>query len=196
MASGSLGPSVPLFGKPKPPAPLPADWATEVERLGKEALLLEVRLNRPLTKNDLFLQLHVPFDLLDPVTRAISRSVRLELRTLGTREREDFERESHDIIVRGLAERAKGIARRGLTLADVAALSPPERELADLQRLFDYMRAVLEADLPARMLMPSEVARLVPRAAALPPEERSPFHLVRHLGVGLYTARLVKAAMG
>ena len=197
MAPSSFGSSVPLFGKPKVPQSLPPERAAEVERLGKEALLLEVRLDRPITKNSLFLELHIPFDLLDPVTRAISREVRMDLRALGTREREDLERESHDLIVRGLAERAKVIEKRGLTLADVAALSPPERSLADLQRLFGYMRAVLELkDLPPRMLMPSEVSRLLPRAVALPPEERTPFRLVRDLGVGLYTARLVKAALG
>lgn len=195
MPPGPLCPAVPLFGKPKPSPPLPAERAAEVERLGKEALLLEARLNRPITKNDLFLELHVPFDLMDPVTHAISRNVSLDLRTLGIREREGLERESHDVVVRALAERAKAVEKRGMTLAVVAALSPPDRTLADLQRLFGYMRAVLEADLPPRMLMPSEVSRLLPRAAALPPGERTPFRLVRNLGVGLYTARLVKAAM-
>ncbi|MDE1822628.1 MAG: hypothetical protein KGI98_17465 [Euryarchaeota archaeon] len=188
---------MPLFGKPKPPALASRQREEEIERFAKEALLLEARLNRPITKNDLFLSLHIPFDLLDPVTRSISKEVRVDLKLLGSSERDRLERESHDVIVRGLAERAEVIEKRGLTMADVAALCPAGRSLADLQRLFGYMRAVLELkELPPRTLMPSEVSRLLPRAAALPPEERTPFRLVRNLGVGLYTARLVKAAMG
>ncbi len=188
---------MPLFGKPKPPTPLAPEKQADVERLGKEALLLEARLNRPITKNDLFLKLHIPYELLDPVIAAIGRDVRVDLARLGGQDRDRLERESHDVIVRGLSERAKTIEKRGLTLADVAALSPPQRSLADLQRLFGYMRAVLELkELPPRIAMPTEVSRLLPRASSLPPEERTPFRLVRDLGVGLYTARLVKAAMG
>ncbi|MDE1882066.1 MAG: hypothetical protein KGI89_16145 [Euryarchaeota archaeon] len=186
-----------LFGRPTPPPLSFREREAEIERCAKEALLLEARFNRPIAKNDLFLKLHIPFELLDRVTRAISRDVRVDLALLGSSERDRLERESHDLIVRALAERAKPIEKRGLTLADVAVLSPPNRSLVDLQRLFGYMRAVLELkELPPRIAMPSEVSRLLPRAAALPADERTPFRLVRDLDVGIYTARLVKAALG
>lgn len=188
---------MPLFGKPKSPALTSARRDAEIERLAKEALFLEARLNRPITKNDLFLSLHVPFDLMAAVEVSISRSVRVDLALLGSSERDRLERESHDVIVRGLREQPRAVEKRGMTLADVATLSPPDRSLADVQRLFGYMRAVLELkELPPRIAMPTEVSRLLPRASELPPGERTPFRLVWNLGVGLYTARLVKAAMG
>ena len=84
--------------------------------------------------------------------------------------------------------------KRGLTLADVAILSPPNYTLAQLQRLFGYMRAVLEMDIrPENLSLTPDVEELARRALGLPPEERTPFRLVRNLRVGLYKARLIKA---
>ena len=44
----------------------------QVQKYGREALLLEARLNRSVAKNDLFVTLHVPFELLEPVLTAIA----------------------------------------------------------------------------------------------------------------------------
>ncbi|MDE1819701.1 MAG: tetratricopeptide repeat protein [Euryarchaeota archaeon] len=166
----------------------------QIEGYGREALLLEAKLNRPITKNDLFLTLHIPFDLLDPVTRAISRSVDVDVRDLPEQELKDLESASYHLINAALEQRAEIVEKRGLTLADVAILSPPNYTLAQLQRLFGYMRAVLEMDIrPENLSLTPDVEELARRALGLPPEERTPFRLVRNLRVGLYKARLIKA---
>ncbi len=166
----------------------------QIEGFGREALLLEAKLNRPITKNDLFLTLHIPFDLLDPVTRAISRNVDVEVRDLPEQELKDLESASYHLINAALEQRAEIVEKRGLTLADVAILSPPNYTLAQLQRLFGYMRAVLEMDIrPENLSLTPDVEELARRALGLPPEERTPFRLVRNLRVGLYKARLIKA---
>ncbi len=97
----------------------------EVQRRAREALLLEARLNRTVTKNDLFVTLHVPYELLEPVLTAIGRNVKVNLDRLTPTEIRDLENASYHLITAAVEHRPPGIERRGLTLADVAVLSPP-----------------------------------------------------------------------
>ena len=164
-----------------------------IERHGREALLLEARLRRTVTKNDLFVTLHVPFDLLEPVLTAIGRPVKVDLDGLSEPELRDLETASYHLIATALERRPEGIERRGFTLADVAVLSPPTATLDQVQRLFGYLRAVLEADLrPENLRLTPDVEELARRALLLPENERTLFQLVRTLKVGLFKARLIK----
>lgn len=166
----------------------------QIEAFGREALLLEAKLNRQVTKNDLFLTLHIPYDFLDPVTRTISRSMEVNLKDLSEQEFKDLESASYHLITTAMEQRADAVEKRGLTLADVAVLSPPSYTLAQLQRLFGYMRAVLETEVrPDNLSLTPDVEDLARRALSLPPEERTLFRIVRNLRVGLYKARLIKA---
>ena len=165
----------------------------EVQRFGREALLLEAKLHRPVAKNDLFVTLHVPFEFLDPVLGAIGRTPKLDLERLGANEVRDLENASYHLISAALEHRPAGIEHRGLSLADVAVLSPPTASLDQIQRLFGYLRAVLEADLrPENLSLTPDVEELARRAIGLPAEQRTLFQLVRNLRVGLFKARLIK----
>ena len=165
----------------------------QIQRFGREALLLEAKLHRPVTKNDLFVTLHVPFDFLDPVLSAIGISPKLDLGRLDATEVRDLENASYQLVTAALDRRPPGIERRGFTLADVAALTPETFSLAQTQRLFAYLRAVLEADLrPENLSLAPDVEDLARRALVLPAEQRTLFQLVRNLRVGLYKARLIK----
>ncbi len=165
----------------------------QVQRYGREALLLEARLNRPVTKNDLFVTLHVPFEFLEPVLSAIGRSPPIALDRLSAEEVRELENGSYQLIAAALERRPPGIEHRGLTLADVAVLSPPTATLEQLQRLFGYLRAVLEADLrPENLELAPDVEELARRALVLPAAQRTLFQLVRTLRVGIYKARLIK----
>jgi tetratricopeptide (TPR) repeat protein len=165
----------------------------EIQKHGREALLLEARLHRTVTKNDLFVTLHVPFEFLDPVLQAIGRSPAMDLEHLDPADVRDLETASYHLIVGALERRPPGIERRGLSLADVAVLAPPNLSLDQVQRLFGYLRAVLEADLRAEKLsLPPDVEELARQAISLPPEQRTLFQLVRTLRVGLLKARLIK----
>jgi len=165
----------------------------EIQRHGREALLLEAKLHRPVTKNDLFVSLHVPFEFLDPVLAAISQSPKVDLPRLEAAEVRDLENASYQLITAALDRRPPGLERRGFTLADVAALAPPTYTLAQSQRLFGYLKAVLEAELrPENLALAPDVEELARRALALPPEQRTLFQLVRTLRVGVYKARLIK----
>ena len=165
----------------------------EVQRRAREALLLEARLNRTVTKNDLFVTLHVPYELLEPVLAAIGRNVKINLDRLTPTEIRDLENASYHLITAAVEHRPPGVERRGLTLADVAVLSPPAYSLDQIERLFGYLRAVLEADLrPENLQLTPDVEDLARKALVLPPEQRTLFQLVRTLRVGIYKARLIK----
>ncbi len=79
-----------------------------IEKYGREALLLEARLNRTVTKNDLFVALHVPFDHLDPVLQVLSRSPRVDIDRLPEKEMQDLEVASYHLIHSALESRPAG----------------------------------------------------------------------------------------
>lgn len=165
----------------------------EIQRYGRDALLLEAKLHRPVTKNDLFVALHVPFEFLDPVLSAIGQTPKVDLAHLDPAEARDLENASYQLITAALDRRPPGLERRGLSLADIQALVPPAYSLAQSQRLFGYLRAVLEAEIRSENLaLAPDVEELARRALALPPEQRTLFQLVRTLRVGVYKARLIK----
>src|SRR5208282_3300992 len=152
----------------------------QVQRYGREALLLEARLNRPVAKNDLFVTLHVPFEFLEPVLGAIGRPVKIDLDRLSAVEVHDLETQSQHLITAALERRPPGIERRGFSLSDVAVLSPPNMSLDQLQRVFGYLRSVLEADLrPENLVLTPDVEDLARKALVLPPDQRTLFQLVR-----------------
>ncbi len=166
----------------------------EIQRYGREALLLEARLNRTLTKNDLFVTLHVPFEFLAPVLRELSQVPKVDLGRLAPEEWRELDGGSYHLITAALERRPPGVERRGLTLADVAALSPANASLEAMQRSFGYLRAVLEAEIkPETLTLPADVEELARQALALPAESRTLFQLVKTLRVGVYKARLIKA---
>lgn len=165
----------------------------EIQRHARDALLLEARLHRTVTKNDLFVSLHIPYEFLEPVLSAIGRNAKVELERLAANEIRDLENASFHLISSALEHRPPGIERRGFTLADVAVLSPPAYSLDQIERLFGYLRAVLESDLrPENLKLTPDVEDLARKALVLPPEQRTLFQLVRTLRVGIYKARLIK----
>ena len=165
----------------------------EVQRFARDALLLEARLNRTVTKNDLFVTLHVPYEFLEPVLSLIGRDAKVALDRLDADEVRDLENASYHLITSAVEHRPAGIERRGFTLADVAVLSPPAYSLDQIERLFGYLRAVLEADLrPENLKLTPDVEELARKALVLPAEQRTLFQLVRTLRVGIYKARLIK----
>jgi tetratricopeptide (TPR) repeat protein len=165
----------------------------EIQRFGREALLLEARLNRTVAKNDLFVTLHVPYEFLEPVLTAIGRTPKVDLERLESADVRDLENASYHLITSALEHRPSGIERRGFRLADVAVLSPPTYSLEQIQRLFGYFKSVLEADLrPENLALTPDVEDLARQALVLPPEQRTLFQLVRSLRVGVYKARLIK----
>jgi len=165
----------------------------EIQRYGREALLLEARLNRTVAKNDLFVTLHVPYEFLEPVLNAIGKNPKIDLERLEASEVRDLENASYHLITSALEHRPPGIERRGFTLADVAVLAPPSYSLDQIERVFGYLRAVLEADLrPENLALTPDVEALARQALVLPPEQRTLFQLVRNLRVGVYKARLIK----
>ena len=165
----------------------------DLQRFGREALLLEARLHRAVTKNDLFVTLHVPYEFLEPVLNALSKTPKIDLDRLPPNEVRDLENASFHLISSALEHRPTGIEHRGFTLADVAVLAPASYSLDQTQRLFGYLKAVLEADLrPENLRLTPDVEELARKALVFPPEQRTLFQLVRNLRVGVYKARLIK----
>ncbi|HEV2428220.1 MAG TPA: tetratricopeptide repeat protein, partial [Thermoplasmata archaeon] len=165
----------------------------QVDRFGREALLLEARLHRTVTKNDLFVTLHVPFDFLEPVLSGVTRDPKVDLSQLDEAQLHQLETASYQIITAALDRRSEGVERRGFSLADVAVLSPSGRSLKEIQQLFGYLRAVLEVELrPENLKLEPDVEELARRALLLPAEQRTLFQIVRNLKVGIFRARLIK----
>jgi tetratricopeptide (TPR) repeat protein len=166
----------------------------ETEVHGLAALHLESQLGRPVTKNDLFVQLKVPFDQLDPVLAAVSREVKIDVPSLEPAAFADLEARSCRLITTALERRPPGIESRGLTVVDVAALSGPTDTLTDVQRLFAYLDTVLRMDIrPENLRLTPQAEEVARRALQLPAGQRTLFGLVRTLQIGIFQARVVKA---
>ncbi len=166
----------------------------QVERFGRDALLLEAKIGRPVARNDLFVTLHVPYDLLDPVLEALTRTPKIDLKRLSEEEVRDLEAASCQLVTAALERHPEGIDRRGLALSDVALLAPPSYSLGELQRLFGYVQAVLELELkPENLTLTPEVEELARRALLLVEGQRTLFEIVRTLRVGLFKGRIIKA---
>ncbi len=158
------------------------------------ALREEARIGRPITKNDLFVTLHVPFDLLDAVLAAIAREVSVDVPALPPEELDRFERESNLLIGRALESGRIAADGGEIDLAVVAALADPEDRLLVVQRRFAYVRAVLGMEIrPENLHLTPEVEAVARDALSLPPAERGLFALVHALGIGIFRARIVKA---
>ncbi|MGI0055517.1 MAG: tetratricopeptide repeat protein [Thermoplasmata archaeon] len=165
-----------------------------VDEIALNALRTEYQLGRPITKNDLFVNLHVPFDLLDPVLAAIAREVKIDIGALAPADLECLEGRSCDLITTALRTDGRVRDSGELSLPDVAALAPPTASLSDVQRLFAYVDAVLRLDVrPENLHLTAEVEETARRALSLPVEQRTLFGLVRTLQIGLYRAQIVKA---
>lgn len=166
----------------------------ETDVYGVAALRLESQLGRPITKNDLFVQLKVPFDQLDPVLAALSREEKADVATLEPAAFADLEARSCRLITAALERRPPGVERRGLTVADVAALAGANDSLADVQRLFAYVDTVLRMDIrPENLRLTPQAEEVARRALTLPLHQRTLFGLVRTLQIGIFQARVVKA---
>lgn len=168
--------------------------ARETDGYGLAALKLESTLGRPITKNDLFVQLKVPFEQLDPVLAAVSREVKVDVASLEPTDFADLELRSCRLITAALERRPPGVETRGLTVADVAALSGPHDGLTDVQRLFAYVDTVLRMDIrPENLRLTPQAEDVARRALQLPLSQRTLFGLVRTLQIGIFQARVVKA---
>jgi tetratricopeptide (TPR) repeat protein len=164
-----------------------------IESYGKKALMLSSKLGRATTKNDLFMSLKVPWDLLDPVMREYSKVVEINLSQLTEKDVMDFEGMSYNIITQAFALHFSSVERGSLTQADVATLAPPDYTLNQIQRLFGYIQSVLSTPIrPETLKLPPDVENMARDAMSFPPEERDPFHLVKNLRIGLYKAMLIK----
>jgi len=165
----------------------------QIQTYGREALLLEARLNRPITKNDLFLTLHIPFELLDPVTKAMGRTPEIRVEELSEEDLRELENATFHVINSALEQKGSVLEKKGLTLADVATFAPTATNLGQIQRIFGYMRSVLRMEItPDRLRLTPDLEELARQALALPETERTLFGLVRNLRVGLYKARIIK----
>ncbi|MCW6166969.1 MAG: tetratricopeptide repeat protein [Thermoplasmatales archaeon] len=165
-----------------------------VDDFALAALRSEHELGRPVTKSDLFVGLHVPFDLLDGVLAAMARETKVDISALSPSDLEVLERRSRTLVERAAEQPSSSGDARSLTLVDVAALADPADALSDVQRLFAYVDAVLKMDLrPENLHLTPEMEDTARQALALPPEERSLFGIVRALHIGVYRARIVKA---
>ena len=166
----------------------------QIESFGKRGLLLSAQLNRPVTRNDLFMTIKVPWDLLDPVMREIYKVVEVDLSQLTEKEVTDLEALSYNLITQAQQRHLPSVERGNITQADVAALSPPEATLGQVQRLFGYVQTVLGTPVKADALhLTPEVEEMARKAMTFPPEERSPFNLMKNLRIGLYKAMVIKA---
>ncbi len=166
----------------------------QIELYGKKALVLSAQSNRPISRNDLFMTLQVPWDLIDPVMREVTKVVEIDVNKLPDKELMDLEGMSYHLITQAMERRLSSVDRGSLSLADVAFLSPPEYSLAQVQRLMGYVQSVLMMSIhPETMKLSRDVEDLARKALTLPPEERTPFKLVKNLRIGVYKAMIIKA---
>ncbi|MFZ0698849.1 MAG: tetratricopeptide repeat protein [Thermoplasmata archaeon] len=164
-----------------------------IDRQGLAALRLEAELRRPVTKNDLFVSLRVPFEMLDPVMAAMGRTPKIDVYRLPTTELAELEAASVRLITSAAGRWPGGIEPGALSLADIAVLSPPESSLDQVQRLFGYLEAVLHLDIrPENLELAPDVEELARQAMSAGGDDRTAFELVRDLRIGIFKARLIQ----
>ncbi|MEM0129397.1 MAG: tetratricopeptide repeat protein [Thermoplasmata archaeon] len=165
-----------------------------IEALALAALREEGRRRTPVTKHDLFVTLHVPFDLLDPVLAAMARAPSLDVASLSAEAIDQLEQETVALVE--AAAEADRLPNEGGTwsLADVAWLSDPAETLAALQRKFAYVQAVLGMELrPENLSLTPALEEVARRALADGSVEDGVFALVLRYRVGLFHARIIQA---
>lgn len=164
-----------------------------IDQQGLAALRLEAELQRPVTKNDLFVSLRVPFEMLEPVIAAMGRTPKIDVYRLPAAELAQLEAASVRLISAAGERWPGGIESGSLTLADIAVLSPSESSLDRVQRLFAYLEAVLHLDIrPENLELTPDVEELARQAMSVPEDDRSAFELVRDLRIGIFKARLIQ----
>lgn len=164
-----------------------------IDQQGLAALRLEAQLQRPVTKNDLFVSLRVPFEMLDPVLAAVGRTSKVDVSRLPAPELAELEAESVSLITSAMDRWPGGVEPGALGLVDVAALSPSETSLEQVQRLFAYLEAVLHLDIrPENLELTADVEDLARQAMSAGRDDRTTFQLVRDLRIGIFKARLIQ----
>jgi len=188
---------MPLFRKRKASQPFPPERAAEVQRYAKEALLLSGRLKRPMTPNDLYMILYVPWELVDHVMAAITDVPTVSLDQLSSDDLARLDNASQSAISASYQADPQHLQEEGLSLGDIAVRSPKDWTLDQIKELFGFIVAVLQLKtLPPRDSWPIDIKDLAHRASTLPPTAQSTYGLVSELGIGVYKARLVKEALG
>ncbi len=164
-----------------------------IDRQGLAALRLEADLHRPITKNDLFVSLRVPFEMLDSVLAAMGRTPKIDVYRLPATELAELEEASVRLITSAVERWPDGIEPGSLNLADIAMLSPAETSLEQVQRLFAYLEAVLHLDIrPENLELTPDVEELARQAMSAGGDDRTVFELVRDLRIGIFKARLIQ----
>ena len=164
---------------------------TVAEMTGK-VLEFQFRNGRRMSKEEVFRECNVPYQMLDEVFGFIDQREYVDPSQLPEDEFANLEAESRTALLSYYRSARTG--QGGMTLADVYA-SMPDRNVLRAKRVMGYIEGVNDIDFT--YLMPDkDTEEYLRKALAMPEEKRNLFYLMESLNIGVYKARNIIAIMG
>ncbi|MCG7843869.1 MAG: tetratricopeptide repeat protein, partial [Methanomassiliicoccales archaeon] len=163
----------------------------QVAEMAGKVLEFQYRNGRRMSKEEVFREANVPYQLLDDVFGYIEQREYVDPAQLSEDEFASLELQSRMALLSYYRSARSG--QGGLSLADVYS-SLPERDIGRAKRVLGYIEGVNDIDFT--YVMPDqETEKLLRTALSMPEEKRNLFSLMEGLNIGVYKARNIIAIM-
>ncbi len=163
----------------------------DVADMAGKVLEYQFRNGRRLSKEEVFREVNVPYQMLDDVFNFIDQREYVDPAQLSEEEFASLEMQSRTALLTYYRSARSG--QGCMSLADVYS-SLPERNIARAKRVLGYIEGVNDIDF-TYVLPDEETERLLRTALNMPEEKRNLFALMEGLNVGVYKARNIIAIM-
>ena len=156
-----------------------------------KVLEYQFRNGRRMSKEEVFREVNVPYQLLDEVFNFIDQREYVDPAQLSEEEFASLEMQSRTALLTYYRSARSG--QGGMSLSDVYS-SLPDRNIARAKRVLGYIEGVNDIDFT--YVMPDQETESMLRTALnMPEEKRNLFSLMEGLNIGVYKARNIIAIM-
>jgi tetratricopeptide (TPR) repeat protein len=155
---------------------------------GRRILEFEYRNGRAIKKEEAFRDLNVPFDYLDEVLAYLEEREQIDMGRLTPDKLEEYEQASIPVLRRCI----ESGGRYGLRLCDITA-NFPQYEIDRAKRILSYIEKV--DGMRVEPKYDQKLDSLLRQALTLPPEKRTLLELVKNFNIGIYSAKMLDAAL-
>jgi len=164
---------------------------SELEENAKALLRLEAKNGRIPTKEEAFSECHIPVERIDRVMELIEEPTTMSVPLHGESGWEELEELSAKVLQRCLS--SSEVELLGLRLCDIVN-NFPSMPLDEAKRVFEYISRVQRLEVVDYIDTPT-FAKLLRKATKLKGKERSLTGIIKNLGVGIYTAKVIEGSL-